>query len=109
MRAFAEVKAMEAIEHAIAGDMFLDHDVRLYGIVTGSVTVPDGMHLDLEGLVGHDLIVLEGGEAVVDGVVVGDLINRGGSVVVHGAVEGHIVDQGGEIELDQAAIVGKGT
>jgi cytoskeletal protein CcmA (bactofilin family) len=59
------------------GDWRLIDDLRLAGMVVGTVTVPAGVTLVMTGSVIGDLIVERGAHAVVDGTVKGAVENRG--------------------------------
>lgn len=80
---------MEQLLYTTEGSVVLIRDTELLGVVTGNVTVPRGIHLVMDGMVMGDLVVLEGGTADVNGVVMGFIINDGGAVKVAG-LEGQI-------------------
>ncbi|NTJ63088.1 hypothetical protein G6M50_07760 [Agrobacterium rhizogenes] len=82
---------MERLDARIDGSIRLDRDVRFYGLITGSLTVPKGRICELHGTISHDLIVEPGATAVVYGTVAGLLRNQGGDVRVFGSV-GSVVD-----------------
>ncbi|WP_245496936.1 hypothetical protein [Rhizobium leguminosarum] len=70
----------------IDGSVAFERDVRFFGNITGSVTVPLDRSFELYGVVDHDLIVERGAVAIVHGIVRGELINKGGDVFVSGFV-----------------------
>lgn len=68
------------------GDLRLSEDLELLGMVTGTLTVPQGRYLDLKGTVKADLVIENGGRAVVRGKVDGTVRNLGGDVEILGMV-----------------------
>ncbi len=82
---------MERLDARIDGSIRLDRDVRFYGIVTGSLTVPRGRTFELHGTICNDLIVEAGAIVVVYGAVGGVLRNEGGDARVFGSV-GSVMD-----------------
>ncbi len=68
------------------GPLTLDCDLVMRGRVKGNVTVPAGSRLDLEGTIMGDLIIEDGGAAIIRGAVAGVVINHGGDVEVLGVV-----------------------
>ncbi|MGY6570250.1 MAG: hypothetical protein ACXIVE_14745 [Salinarimonas sp.] len=77
---------MAEISGQYEGPLTLECDLVMRGRVKGTVTVPSGSRLDLEGVIMGDLVVEEGGAAIVHGAVAGALINHGGDVEVRGTV-----------------------
>ncbi|WP_454854677.1 hypothetical protein [Rhizobium binxianense] len=77
---------MQNLDVKIDGSIAFDRDVRFFGTIIGSVTVPTGHSFELHGIVNHDLIVERGAVAVVHGIVRGTLINKGGDVLVSGLI-----------------------
>lgn len=82
---------MERLDVKIDGSIRCDRDVRFYGVITGSLTVPRGRTFELHGTVLHDLIAEAGAVVVVYGSVAGILKNKGGDVRVFGVV-GSVMD-----------------
>ncbi|MCK5280196.1 MAG: hypothetical protein KAK04_16695 [Cyclobacteriaceae bacterium] len=77
----------------IEGDFVIQENLQFSGMITGNAIVTDGVLLDLHGTVGKDLVVKEGGKAVVKGTVEGDVINQGGAVDIYGNVAGNVNGQ----------------
>jgi cytoskeletal protein CcmA (bactofilin family) len=82
---------MEWTNKKIDGDLILQSDLEFYGLVTGNVTVPANRQLKMHGTIAGNLVVEEGGNAHVAGVVAKSVINHGGHVTVDGMV-GLVVD-----------------
>ena len=81
------------------GNLHVEQDLNLVGVVTGTVTV-FACRFILEGTVMKDLVVQTDGTAVVRGAVLGDLVvKRGGSAIIHGDVLGAVLNEGGEVEI----------
>ena len=75
------------------GDLRLENDMDLYGMVVGNVVVPTGKYLILHGMITGDLKIESGARMVVHGMVQGAVLNLGGDVTIFGMVE--IVDDQG--------------
>lgn len=80
---------MKTILGTIEGSIVLRKDTELLGVAKGMVTVPSGVHLQMDGMIMGDLVVLDGGSAEVNGTVMGYIINDGGSIKLRG-VEGEL-------------------
>ncbi|MDL2400943.1 hypothetical protein [Rhizobium mayense] len=78
---------MDDLNVSIDGSIVLDRDVRFFGTLTGTLTVPSGRRFELHGSVGKDLIVEKGAAAIVAGIVHGTLINKGGDVLLTGVAK----------------------
>ena len=61
-----------------------DGDLRVDGIVGGSVTIAAGCRAEVSGIVNGDLIVEEGAVVEMSGILSGRVVNRGGEVRVTG-------------------------
>jgi len=83
------------------GDLAVTGHSVLRGMVTGTTTVTVGALLECYGTCCGDLVIDEGGRAVVYGTVGGNVINRG-SFTLHGVVSGHV---NGQVELADGAII----
>jgi cytoskeletal protein CcmA (bactofilin family) len=86
----------------IRGELLLTEDLRLNGLITESCTVPDGLHLDLHGVVNGDLRVELGGTAEIFGTVGGNLY-ADGMVSLFGRVNG--VASGEGLQVRDGAVV----
>ena len=73
----------------IEGDLRVEDDFTLQGMVTGDVTVGRGGHLELQGMVAGGLKVEDGATAVVRGMVAKDVLNAG-HLTVYGMVIGRL-------------------
>ena len=71
----------------IDGSIVLDRDVRFFGSIAGTLTVPAGRRFELYGSIGRDLIIEKGAAAIVCGTIHGSLINKGGDVLLNGSTE----------------------
>lgn len=95
---------MKTFHKTHEGNLRLAEDIELFGLVTGSVTVPSGICLLLYGGISGDLIVEQTAEATVHGTVGGSLINNGGEVQVFGTV-GRILDGTGRTRVEPNAVI----
>jgi hypothetical protein len=89
-----------------SGPLTLQQNTRLSGMVTGDVTVPRNVDLELSGMVAGSVHVQPGGRARISGVVSNSVMNDGGHVEIYGRV-GNVQDSGGAKTLiDPQASVG---
>ena len=70
------------------GDVIMEHDGRLSGMIAGNVIVRPGCTVRISGMVGGDVYVEAGASARISGMVSGRIINRGGAIRVTGTVGG---------------------
>ncbi|AYG61804.1 hypothetical protein [Rhizobium jaguaris] len=75
---------MDDLNVNIDGSIVLDRDVRFFGSIAGTLTVPSGRKFELHGDIGHDLVVEKGASAIIRGTVHGTIINKGGDVLLSG-------------------------
>lgn len=83
---------MKIITDKFDGNLTIDEELSLRGMVTGDVTVTANGCLNLFGMVCGNLILNRYSKVVIHGIVCGDLINEGGSVTVLGIVNGTSLD-----------------
>jgi cytoskeletal protein CcmA (bactofilin family) len=77
---------MLTINHDLTGPTILRRDTRLNGVVTGDVTVPRGVRVEINGTVKGNVLACPGSQAVINGVVLGRLFNEGAEVEIFGLV-----------------------
>lgn len=95
---------MEEIHGQHDGALLVEHDMAMYGLVTGSAFVLGGATLHLHGLVQGDLFAEAGSVVIVRGTVQGAVINNGGDVSIFGWVGS--VTGTHPSHIDPAAVVG---
>jgi hypothetical protein len=73
----------------IDGDVYVcdGGDLKLFGVITGTLTVGLGGYAHVRGIVGN-LAVQNAGGAVLDGICSGNARNSGGQLTVRGIVAG---------------------
>ena len=91
----------------IEGDLDVQENFILYGMVTGNILVSGGI-LHLHGMCLKNVIVRSGGIAKLNGMVSGDAINEGGSLEVHGTVNGAVRTLNGTTVVSPSAVVVRG-
>lgn len=91
----------------IEGDLQVESDYLLRGVVTGSITVGAGGYLELHGMVCRDLNIEPGGIVALHGTIAGDVYNRGGDLEVYGVVVGALHNEGGATVVDPEAVIGR--
>jgi len=79
---------MDTISHKITGDLRVNCDTQLLGMVTGSVTVEAPNTFILLGMVGKDLIAEQNSVVIINGMVAGTVINKGADLKINGVVGG---------------------
>ncbi|SHI08364.1 Polymer-forming protein [Marivita hallyeonensis] len=77
----------------IEGDCILNSDEKITGLVVGSLTIPTGVHCELNGTVTSDVIAELGATVAINGTVGGNLISSGAEVDVRGVISGKIIDK----------------
>jgi cytoskeletal protein CcmA (bactofilin family) len=92
----------------IEGDLEVEDDLSLPGMVTGNVTVLDGGTLELNGTCGKNLILEDGATAFLNGTVNGSVYNRGGKLEVCGIIYGSLHKEAGETFVDRNAVIQRG-
>jgi len=99
------------IEHGkIEGNVCLDYELILHGMVTGNITVIRNGVLVLHGTCCRDLVVEKGAQAYLHGTVGGDVLNRGGRLEVYGTVGGYVhTAEDGDTFIDPNAVVARGS
>jgi cytoskeletal protein CcmA (bactofilin family) len=98
-----------AIEHGkIDGDVILNYELVLHGMVTGNVSVARGGVLILHGTCSQNLAVEKNGQVYLHGTVAGNVLNRGGYLEIYGTVSGHVHTNEGNTLIDPGAVIKKG-
>jgi adenylate cyclase len=77
----------------IGGDVTFSKNTSFRGRIGGNVMVAPGVHLDLDGKVGGDLIIERDAIAQVRGTIVGHVRNRGGTLRLSGKLRGEMRDE----------------
>ena len=97
---------MQIEKGKIEGDVAVEGDFQLDGMINGSAYVKQGGRFYLKGMVVGGLTVEEGGHAEVRGMVNGDATNVGGTLEVYGMVLGAVRGSSVSTFVDSNAIVG---
>ena len=96
---------MHLVEGPVAGPIIVRTDSRLYGVVTGDVTVPRGVTLELEGVVTGNLLACPGSTVVIHGEVRGRVFNDKATVSVYGEIGSLRDEEGSASYLAPCAVV----
>jgi cytoskeletal protein CcmA (bactofilin family) len=70
------------------GDLIMDGDGSVSGMIAGDVIVRAGCDVRISGMIAGDVIVEAGATAWISGMVSGRIIDQGGDVRVSGMVRG---------------------
>jgi hypothetical protein len=73
-------------------------DLKIFGMIPNAVTFSGDYHL-LESDTIDDDVTVTGGNAKIDGVIIGDLAVMGGTVDIRGMVDGEVAVLGGNLDL----------
>lgn len=93
-------------EHGkIDGDLRVQEEFNLHGMVTGSVRVDPRGILRLHGMVSRDLVLEPSSHADLYGMVIGNVVNRGGHLRVFGMINGALHHEAGETLVHPGAVV----
>lgn len=74
------------------GDLVLNSDLDLHGMICGDLVVSDGCRADIYGTVTGRITVEKGGVSILRGTVSKGLFNDGGSAEVFGSISGGLID-----------------
>ncbi|HEJ6987721.1 TPA: hypothetical protein SMF38_002878 [Klebsiella oxytoca] len=94
---------MEVLNDVIEGDLSPIHDIKIKGILNGTLIV-NGIHADVHGIVNGDVFVNSGGSVNVYGTVQGSVTNNGGLVTVSGMVGKDVSTASGDTKILPEAI-----
>jgi len=96
---------MIEIGEKIEGDVIIEEDTTLEGMIVGNVTVTGAAEFVLRGMVRGTVTVLENSVVYLHGTVNGDVINNGGSLEVYGMIKGRLFRERGETFIDDNAMI----
>jgi len=99
---------MKIIENKIIGDVTLNQDTELYGMIVGSTIIEENILLKLHGTITGNLILHKKSTVLHHGTVNGDVINEGGFLNIFGVVDGQVVRKDGNTVINSKAIIEKG-
>jgi cytoskeletal protein CcmA (bactofilin family) len=102
-----ERRKMTTENRVLEGDLCVDGELTLNGMVAGSITVVAGGLLTLGGMCGGDITIEEGAKAYLHGMVGGNVLNRGGHLKVYGMIGGSLnTTEEGKTYVDANAVIG---
>ncbi|WP_019277229.1 polymer-forming cytoskeletal protein [Vibrio coralliilyticus] len=90
----------------ISGDLTVEEELTLNGMVTGNIVVLDEAKLILNGTCNGSLEIQNGSEVDISGVVQGDINNLGGILRINGVVQGDVSDAGTTVVSEGAEVKG---
>ena len=99
---------MKIIKDKIDGNITLNEDTKLHGIIAGAATVSQNVLLHLHGVVAGNLTLEPDSHVVLHGIASGDVINNGGFLEVFGIVNGRVIRNAGNTEIAQKAVINGG-
>ncbi len=76
------------MRHMHRGDVIMDTDGYMSGMVAGDVIVKSGCDVRISGMIAGDVIIEAGATAWISGMVSGRIIDQGGNVRMSGMVGG---------------------
>ena len=96
---------MIEISKKIEGNVVIEKDTNLRGMIVGNVEVLDGATLYLRGSLNGRLYIYEGAKVLLYGTNNGDVINDGGILEVFGVINGRLFRERGRTLIDDNALV----
>lgn len=96
---------MKSEHGTITGNLTLDSNLILYGMVTGSVVVNKGGTLYLHGSCLQNLTINKGGCVYLFGTVSGNVDNLGGYLEIYGRIDGFLRTETGKTTIDNKAFL----
>ncbi|WP_413472530.1 hypothetical protein [Shewanella baltica] len=90
----------------VSGDLVVEHDLTLNGMVSGHIHVKENSKLILNGMCLGDLQVDAGSEVDIRGIVQGNIRNLGGVLKINGIVQGNVSDAGTTLVSEGAIVEG---
>ena len=97
---------MRSIHHKVDGNLRVDTDLEIFGMIDGDLTVAPGGTVHLLGMCTGDVIIEIQGHLRLDGTVIGNVTNRGGEIVVLGTIRGILREEAGVTTVAPGAVVG---
>lgn len=98
---------MKIIKNKIMGDVTLNQDTELHGMIDGSTIVEENISLKLHGTITGNLILHKNSTVLLHGTVNGDVINKGGLLNIFGVINGQLIRKDGKTMVDSKAIIEK--
>ncbi len=83
---------MKTIQNTVHGDLVVDENTILDGIVAGSAIVRPNSKLIINGMVTGNVVIEENAEVELNGIVSGDIYSQGGSFIKTGILSGSLVE-----------------
>jgi len=96
---------MKTIKERVSGDVMIEEDTQIQGIVSGKVYVGPGANLLHQGMILGALTLDRDSEVNLFGFVKGDVVNKGGVLNVFGTVNGTVRTEGGKTKIAKDAFI----
>ncbi|WP_019554748.1 hypothetical protein [Propionispira raffinosivorans] len=96
---------MIEIKNLVEGDIKVNEDTKISGMLNGNAFVSSNKRLDVNGILNGDVYISPSAQVYIYGIVDGVIENRGGHLEVFGVVKKFILDKKGETEIHTNAIV----
>jgi cytoskeletal protein CcmA (bactofilin family) len=104
-RFFFEDETMRVIKERVSGDVMIQEDTQIQGIVSGKVYVGPGANLLHQGMILGALTLERDSEVNLFGFVKGDVVNKGGMLKVFGTVNGTVRTESGNTTITKDAFI----
>jgi cytoskeletal protein CcmA (bactofilin family) len=98
---------MKVIVDKIDGNLLVNEDTQLNGMVIGNVSVEENKTLQLNGMVFGEIVIKPTATVYLNGIVNGRVINGGGHLEIFGIVNGAVVKQKGETIISPEARISR--
>lgn len=95
---------MNEITKKIKGDLTLEQDIVLRGMIVGNVTVKSNVEFIVHGQIKGNVFIHENSNVIVYGQINGDVINDGGYLEIYGMVK-RLFRERGKTFIDENAVI----
>lgn len=97
---------MNEMTKMIKGDLILEQNTVLKGMIVGNVTVKSDVEFIVHGQITGNVFIRENSNVIVNGQINGDVINDGGYLEIYGMVK-RLFRERGKTFIDENAVIGE--
>lgn len=76
------------------GNITIDEDSNLHGMIIGNVVVDENIHFNVHGMVIGNITCNNNSIVKIHGMIKGDCVNNNGYVEIFGTIKGKVIDTG---------------
>ncbi len=97
---------MKEIKEHLRGELKIDSDTIILGMISGNVTVENSAILEIHGTINGNINIGADTLVIIQGRVSGNIVNKG-TCEIYGSITGELIKEGGEFMIDEKAIINK--